>query len=72
MVAAAPPLATTRHTSIRTDTDSLGASDVLLLAAYAGGVIATVTLATGAVILLARVTDGLGGFVLGPPVGSPP
>lgn len=57
-------MATTYHPSIRTDTDSLDASGVLLLAAYAGVLTATVALATGAAVLLVGVTNGLGGFVL--------
>lgn len=57
-------MATTHSTDVRTDDDSLDHRAVLLLVGYAGGIIATIVLATGAAALLAGFTTGLGGFVL--------
>lgn len=57
-------MASTYPTDVRTDNDSLDSRAVLLLSAYAGGIIATIAVATGAAALLAGFTTGLGQFVL--------
>lgn len=55
---------TTYQTPVRTENDELDIRGVLLLAAYAGGIIMTIALATGAAAVLVSFTAGLGQFVL--------
>lgn len=57
-------MATDHRPSVRTATDHPDVQGVLLTVAFAAGVVGIVGVATGAAILLASLTDGLGGFVL--------
>ena len=57
-------MATTHRTAARTATDHPDVRNALLTLAFVGGVVGTVAAATGAALLLATLTDGLGGFVL--------
>lgn len=57
-------MATQHHTVVRNDSDNSDVRGVLLAVAYGAGIIATIGLATGAAVLLASFTQGLGQFIL--------
>lgn len=57
-------MATSHPTAARPADHHLDSRSVLLLCAYVGFVVGTVAAATGAAVLLAGFTGGLGGFVL--------
>lgn len=57
-------MATQHHNVVRNDSDNSDVHGVLLAIAYAVGIVATFGLATGASVLLASFTQGLGQFVL--------
>lgn len=57
-------MATTHPTQVPTDDEQPHVRRVLLTATYAGGIIATIAVATGVAAVVASFTAGLGQFVL--------
>lgn len=57
-------MATTHPTQVRIENDPIRSRSVVLLAAYAGGIILTMTVATATAAVLVGFTAGLGQFVL--------
>lgn len=57
-------MATQHSTAVRTDDDHPDVRGVLLAVAYGAGVLGTVAAASGAAVLLAGFTQGLGQFLL--------
>lgn len=57
-------MATQHHSVVRNDSENPDVRGVLLAVAYGAGIVATIGLATGAAVLFANFTQGLGQFVL--------